>query len=238
MIVGLAGQAECGKSTVASTLVRHMGMDRGSFAQEIRTLLRVCSSARITDYDLLEHKSWAIPTEIRPHVDMSRLACHLVEGGYCLGLVSSREVGWWPNLRSKVEAELRRGFSDSVTTYRDLMKLVGMVARDTVHEDYWVESLKRRIVGMDPVVIDDVRFPNEVEWIFEAGGVVIRVNRIDQRQSGDEHITETALDRMSLPTANAKTGDVAGLVRSVVGLIGEHVAECVANSGLYPQETT
>ena len=44
-----------------------------------------------------------------------------------------------------------------------------------------------------PVVLTDVRFPNEAEAIQAAGGRLVRVVRPGQDTS-DQHISETALD--------------------------------------------
>jgi len=57
----------------------------------------------------------------------------------------------------------------------------------------WADSTIRRILndGPDLAVIEDCRFPNEVEAVKNAGGIVIKLNR-DLYTS--DHSSEKALD--------------------------------------------
>ena len=52
------------------------------------------------------------------------------------------------------------------------------VLRNAFHDDIWIASLenKMRKTG-DNIVISDVRFPNEIKAIHNAGGIVVRVKR-------------------------------------------------------------
>jgi hypothetical protein len=52
------------------------------------------------------------------------------------------------------------------------------VCRTGFHDDIWIASLenKMRKTG-DNIVISDVRFPNEIKAIHNAGGMVVRVKR-------------------------------------------------------------
>ena len=66
------------------------------------------------------------------------------------------------------------------------------VMRHNFHEEVWIASLQRRMHVVDtPIVVSDLRFPNEVQAILDVGGVVIRIERPGWEASG--HITETAL---------------------------------------------
>lgn len=49
--------------------------------------------------------------------------------------------------------------------------------RDVFHEDIWLRSLERRMELYPNVVIADVRFPNEINFIQSKGGFIVRVNR-------------------------------------------------------------
>jgi hypothetical protein len=54
------------------------------------------------------------------------------------------------------------------------------VCRDYFSNDIWVASLERKLMqSKDNVVISDVRFPNEIHAIKDAGGVIIRLQRGD-----------------------------------------------------------
>lgn len=60
------------------------------------------------------------------------------------------------------------------------LQLIGTDAlRDNFHQDLWFLTLQNRI-RKNPnqhVVISDVRFPNEIKFIKEQGGTLIKVNR-------------------------------------------------------------
>jgi len=52
------------------------------------------------------------------------------------------------------------------------------VLRQNFHDEIWIASLENKIrKTQDNIVISDVRFPNEISAIHNAGGIVIRVKR-------------------------------------------------------------
>jgi hypothetical protein len=52
------------------------------------------------------------------------------------------------------------------------------VARKSWHDDTWIASLENKLSkAQNDIVITDVRFPNEIKAVRDAGGVVIRVVR-------------------------------------------------------------
>lgn len=52
------------------------------------------------------------------------------------------------------------------------------VCRNHFHDDIWIASLENKMrKTTDNIVISDVRFPNEVTAIHNAGGLVIRIKR-------------------------------------------------------------
>lgn len=63
-------------------------------------------------------------------------------------------------------------------TPRYMLQLMGTEAgRDVFHKDIWIFTLENRMRGKQDVVIPDVRFPNEIDFIKSKGGKVIRVRR-------------------------------------------------------------
>lgn len=65
---------------------------------------------------------------------------------------------------------------------RDLKRTLGTEwGRNLVHPDIWLDIMKDRVANQDSsydgVVIDDVRFDNEANWIRQAGGVLVRLER-------------------------------------------------------------
>ena len=58
------------------------------------------------------------------------------------------------------------------------LQMMGTEAgRDVFHPDLWIHSLERKMEMYPNVVIADVRFPNEIDFIQSKGGFVIRVKR-------------------------------------------------------------
>jgi hypothetical protein len=52
------------------------------------------------------------------------------------------------------------------------------VGRKAFHDDIWIASLEHRMLSSsDDIVITDVRFPNEIKAIKQAGGKVFRIKR-------------------------------------------------------------
>lgn len=52
------------------------------------------------------------------------------------------------------------------------------VCRQGFHDDTWIASLENRVrKTKDDIVISDVRFPNEIKAIHNAGGQVVRIRR-------------------------------------------------------------
>jgi len=58
-----------------------------------------------------------------------------------------------------------------------LQKMGTEAGRDVFHDQIWVHNLARKAEQYNNVVIPDVRFPNEIDYIKDAGGFVIRVVR-------------------------------------------------------------
>lgn len=77
-------------------------------------------------------------------------------------------------------------------TFRQLLQLFGTEYRRRQDPDYWVKRLEEKLKGHERVVIDDVRFPNEVEMIHRLGGRVIRIDRPGPAES--THASEIELD--------------------------------------------
>lgn len=64
-------------------------------------------------------------------------------------------------------------------TPRLMLQLWGTdVCRNHFHDDIWIASLENKMrKTADNIVISDVRFPNEIKAIHNAGGIVVRIKR-------------------------------------------------------------
>lgn len=80
-------------------------------------------------------------------------------------------------------------------TLRKAMQLRGETAR-AEQPGYWVYRLHERIHDLANVIIDDVRYPDEAEYVRSRGGFLVRVHPHEYWQAGPhaDHESETALD--------------------------------------------
>lgn len=71
-------------------------------------------------------------------------------------------------------------FGDKTYTIRKLLQLIGTECfRDIISPDIWVSTLDTRIMATEsrePIIITDLRFPNEYEYIRSKGGLVVFVD--------------------------------------------------------------
>ena len=79
-----------------------------------------------------------------------------------------------------------------------LLQIVGSIFR-RIDPDYWVKAFEASLEPNSYVIIEDVRFPNEVDWIRANFGVVCRVDGVPlplKKKDGrsELHASETALD--------------------------------------------
>jgi hypothetical protein len=92
---------------------------------------------------------------------------HLLEGD----TQESREF------REKPDAFWSKRFGYEVTP-RYMLQLMGTEAgRDVFHKDIWIHALERKLAMFDNVVVPDVRFPNEIDFIKKVNGKIVRVKR-------------------------------------------------------------
>jgi len=88
-------------------------------------------------------------------------------------------------------------------TLRQILQFYGTDVTRKNDPDYWVKALdnavneadKNSTKGIDIVIVDDIRFPNEKQLI-ESNGICMRIQPYEGWQPGSfaNHISETALD--------------------------------------------
>jgi hypothetical protein len=67
------------------------------------------------------------------------------------------------------------------------------VCRHGFHDDIWIASVENKIrKTKDNIVISDVRFPNEIKAIHNAGGIVVRIKRGDDPEWYDASVSANA----------------------------------------------
>jgi hypothetical protein len=133
-------------------------------------LVGFLGSGKGTVGDILEQKGFIKDSFAKPLKD----ACAVMFG--------------WPRELLEGDTEMSRKWREEPDSYwsekfgreftpREALQKMGTEAgRDVFHKDIWVISLLNRAKGKD-VVVTDVRFENEINYIHDNGGIVIRVKR-------------------------------------------------------------
>jgi hypothetical protein len=97
--------------------------------------------------------------------------------------------------RERVDVWWSHKLGYEVTPRLILQKFGTEACRHGIADNIWIAALEKRIHGYEDVVITDCRFPNEIDFIRSAGGVIIRVKRGDDpspEEISKMHISETA----------------------------------------------
>jgi len=112
--------------------------------------------------------------------------------------------------------DVKRSFDwkEGPMTAREFMQFLGTDVMRKMYEPVWVQSCVNKIKREQPslAIVADVRFPNEVDAITDAGGVVVRLTRGDR---ADAHPSETALDDYDFSHHIDNTGSVDALIDQV-----------------------
>jgi hypothetical protein len=133
-------------------------------------LVGFIGSGKGTVGDILEQKGFAKDSFAKPLKD----ACSVMFGWPREMLEGDTEVSrkW----REEPDVYWSEKFGRPFTPREALQKMGTEAGRDVFHPDIWVISLLNRAKGKD-VVVTDVRFKNEIKYIQENGGIVVRVKR-------------------------------------------------------------
>ncbi|MFD0044758.1 hypothetical protein ACFVGV_06160 [Pseudarthrobacter scleromae] len=106
-------------------------------------------------------------------------------------LAPQREV----RLSDVIEAIGWEAAKDYVPEVRRILENFGTNSIRKLDPDFWVRMAVEKILTTPgPVVVTDVRFPNEADKIRELGGYVVRIIRPGFESAPGSHICETSLD--------------------------------------------
>ena len=97
--------------------------------------------------------------------------------------------------RERVDPWWSHKLGYEVTPRLILQKMGTEACRHGIADNIWIAALEKRIHGYDDVVISDCRFPNEIDFVRSAGGVIVRVKRGEEPSLEEQmkmHISETA----------------------------------------------
>lgn len=98
------------------------------------------------------------------------------------------------------------GYSRRNEFFRQALNILGTEIRREQNPNYFLNKLEEQTNKLDFGVLIDLRFPNEADYITEYGGMTIRVNLYDDKNThggykyneGMKQKSETALDEYPL----------------------------------------
>lgn len=170
LIVGLAGKKQSGKDSIGDYLTYKFGMGAKKFwfATKLKEdLIQRYGLTREQCYGTNEQKNSITKYrwEEMPGAKLVNVYGHTFLKGKC-GLMTAREF----------------------------MQFYGTDICRAINNNIWVDACMYDIKNSyQPLsIVCDMRYPNEVEAVHKAGGIVVRLTR--DVGAGDTHSSETALD--------------------------------------------
>ena len=213
-IVGIAGKKQSGKNTVANILhgivLKEQGMiSEYTISSDGKLLIKTDEILEWAEFDITrkddEFVSYA-EKAMYPYVKLYSFADALkticidlfnipFENVYGTNEQKNKKISHlkWNNMPSRKNKDTRRTKIGSMTA-REFMQYFGTDIMRKIWEPIWCKNAVNRIVAEQSglAIVADVRFPNEVDIIKDAGGIVIKLNR---NLFKDEHPSETQLDK-------------------------------------------
>lgn len=183
MILGFAGKAASGKTTAAKHLAPLL--DRECRIVPMAMVLRDEVEAFLRAIDA-EH---AVPLVYGCQDDKVKVF-HVDEGK-----ALSECPGWSFFITAHGEIQDRPG--QTAVTVRRLLQWWGTEYRRAQDADYWTKAWGRKIERFNlaavHVLVDDVRFMNELQVIRAYGGLIVKIER-PGFDGANNHASETSLD--------------------------------------------
>lgn len=132
-------------------------------------------------------------SSICPFAAKLKQVCHILFGG--------EYRHWWGTDADKNETKPFEYWADllgeSYSSGRRILQTVGTeVFRENVLDNFWLCALHKAILDNHHdkvVIIDDVRFENEVNFIVKNGGKVYETVYLNAPESNDKHLSEKKL---------------------------------------------
>lgn len=188
--IGIVGRKRSGKDTAADLLVREFGYARHGLADPLKdAALRLDPIITLTDVWTEDYHVETVPGRLSEIVEA---------------------IGW-------------EAAKDRFPEVRRTLQRLGDEAGRQVHgENTWIDQLLRKTWAENdeghPVVVPDVRYPNEAERLRAAGFLVVRIDRpgFSDPQPG-EHASEQ-VERLFFHHVIRNEGTVEDMWRSVRAL--------------------
>ncbi len=198
VVIGLTGKKRVGKDTVAARLVNYHGFRRVAFADKLRAVVLAADPLVHIEQD-----------EVGParEAGLSALVGYGWANANHLRLSLLVEACGWE--AAKEVREVRR-----------LLQTTGVGVRDHLGSEAWVDAVESTVALSDrPVVITDVRFPNEAAFVqWRADGYLARVVRDTGDAAAGAHSSETAMDAHPVDVTIDNNGTIDDLCEAADAL--------------------
>lgn len=104
---------------------------------------------------------------------------------------------------------------------RWVLQAIGNGCREEFGDQIWIEKLWQKIGALERVVISDLRYLNEADFVGRVGGSIIKVTRPDapEIECGADHPSEIEIERIVPDYALENDGDLEQLYRRVDGIL-------------------
>lgn len=108
-------------------------------------------------------------------------------------------------------------------SYRTAAQTLGTEWARNLDKDFWLTLAKHNTNGRPLVVVSDVRFVNEADWIRQIGGRVWHIDGrlVELAGSTKSHKSEIALPRFPTDAVLDNSGDIKELESQVFALINQ-----------------
>lgn len=184
-IIGIGGELESGKSTVAGVIVSEYGFSEKSFAKNLKDMCMEVFG--LTDYQVnhTDGKKELLVNKVylrRDHVD-AIIAWAVNKNCFCVT----------PEMVSKIAAYIGK----ELITSRMILQFVGTeILRESIADDYHIQVVLKEIKNENlwDVVISDARFKNEREWIKSLGGATVLAFNPHAKKVVSSHASEKVGD--------------------------------------------
>jgi hypothetical protein len=184
-LIGIGGELESGKSTVANVVVSEYGYTEKSFAKNLKDMCKEVFG--LTDHQVnhTDGKKELLVNKVylrRDHID-AIIAWAVNKNGF--------------DVTGEMSAKIVSYIGKELITSRMILQFVGTeILRESIVDDYHIQVVLKEIQdeGLNDVVISDARFRNEREWIKSLGGATILAYNPHAKKVVSSHASEKVGD--------------------------------------------
>ena len=197
-LIGLSGEARCGKSSAAGFLCRELGFEAYALSSPIKAMINA-----LFDWD--ERHSEGELKETLVEVPIERKAFYAAWNECGMPEVFGLEMDntAFGDMLAVIFQDDRYSEAGPMVSPRRAYQLFGTEYGRGRKPTIWLDLAKYKLNSLPDdsgMVVTDVRFPNEHKWIARNGGFLVHVRRKGSSHviSDSAHESEAGLKRMAM----------------------------------------